>query len=78
MYAIRSYYEFREKVQAVKGLSVGGEVLLEPGAAGEVMKVIRDNPAGVIYHVHFESLPGRLLQIPEPLLEPLGTVVEEA
>jgi len=73
-----SRFEFREKVQAVKGLSVGGEVLLEPGAAGEVMKVIRDNPAGVIYHVHFESLPGRLLQIPEPLLEPLGTVVEEA
>jgi len=72
-----SRFEFREKVQSVKGLSVGGEVLLEPGAAGEVMKVIRDNPAGVIYHVHFDSLPGRLLQIPEPLLEPLGTVTEE-
>jgi nitrogen fixation protein NifZ len=73
-----SRFEFREKVQAVKGLSVGGEVLLEPGAAGEVMKVIRDNPAGVIYHVHFDSLPGRLLQIPEPLLEPLAKATEEA
>jgi len=73
-----SRFEFREKVQAIKGLSVGGEVLIEPGASGEVMKVIRDNPAGVIYHIHFDSLPGRLLQIPEPLLEPLAKATEEA
>jgi len=72
-----SRFEFREKVQAVKGLSVGGEVLLEPGATGEVMKVIRDNPAGVIYHVHFDSLPGRLLQIPEPLLDSRTATSEE-
>ena len=65
-------------MQAIKGLSVGGEVLIEPGASGEVMKVIRDNPAGVIYHIHFDSLPGRLLQIPEPLLEPLAKATEEA
>jgi nitrogen fixation protein NifZ len=73
-----SRFEFREKVRAIKGLSVGGEVLIETGASGEVMKVIRDNPAGVIYHIHFDSLPGRLLQIPEPLLEPLAKATEEA
>ena len=65
-----SRFEFRDKIRAAKGLSVGGEVLVEPGAIGEVVKVIRDNPAGVTYHIHFDSLPGRILQIPEGLLEP--------
>jgi nitrogen fixation protein NifZ len=36
-----------------------------------VIKVIRDAPGGVAYHIHFESLLGRLLQIPEDALEPL-------
>lgn len=64
-----SRFEFRDKIKAIKGLSVGGEVLVEPGATGEVVKVIRDNPDGVTYHIHFDSLPGRILQIPEALLE---------
>jgi nitrogen fixation protein NifZ len=63
-----SKFEFREKVVAVKGLSVGGEVLIETGAIGEVIKVIRDAPGGVAYHIHFDSLPGRVLQIPEGIL----------
>ena len=54
-----------------KGLSVGGELLVARGAVGEVIKVIRDAPGGVAYHIHFESLLGRLLQIPEDALEPL-------
>jgi nitrogen fixation protein NifZ len=66
-----SRFEFRDKVKTVKGLSVGGEVLVQAGARGEVMKVIRDAPGGVIYHIHFDDLSGRVLQIPEPLLEPL-------
>jgi len=66
-----SRFEFREKVQSAKGLSVGGEVLVKRGAIGEVIKVIRDAPGGVAYHIHFESLLGRLLQIPEDALEPL-------
>ena len=48
----------------------GGEVLIEMGAVGEVIKVIRDAPGGVAYHIHFDSLPGRVLQIPEGILEP--------
>jgi len=64
-----SRFEFRDKIKATKGLSVGGEVLVELGTTGEVVKVIRDNPDGVTYHIHFDSLPGRILQIPEALLE---------
>lgn len=64
-----SRFEFREKVRSVKGLSVGGEVLVAPGAIGEVIKVIRDAPGGVAYHIHFDSLLGRVLQIPEDALE---------
>ena len=63
-----SRFEFREKVRAAKGLSVGGEVLVPVGALGEVIKVIRDAPGGVADHIHFDSLPGRVLQIPEDAL----------
>lgn len=65
-----SRFEFREKVVARLGLSVGGEVLVAAGAHGEVIKVIRDAPGGVAYHIHFDSLPGRVLQIPESVLDP--------
>jgi len=65
-----SRFEFREKVRAAKQLSVGGAVLVELGAVGEVIKVIRDAENGVTYHIHFDSLPGRVLQIPEAILEP--------
>jgi len=64
-----SRFEFREKVRSTKGLSVGGQVLVGPGALGEVMKVIRGAPGEVAYHIHFESLPGRVLQIPEDMLK---------
>lgn len=63
-----SRFEFREKVRSAKGLSVGGKVLVELGAVGEVIKVIRDAPGSVAYHIHFDSLPGRVLQIPEDAL----------
>ena len=63
-----SRFEFRERVRATKGLSVNGQVLVERDAIGEVIKVIRDAPGGVAYHIHFESLLGRVLQIPEDAL----------
>lgn len=63
-----SKFEFRDKVRSAKGLAVGGAVLVHPGAIGEVIKVIRDAPGGVAYHIHFDSLPGRVLQIPEDAL----------
>lgn len=64
-----SRFEFREKVRAAKGLSVNGEVLVAIGAVGQVIKVIRDAPDCVAYHIHFDSLLGRVLQIPEDALE---------
>ncbi len=65
-----SRFEFRERVRAAKGLSVNGEVLVAVGAPGEIIKVVRDAPGGVAYHTHFDTLPGRVLQIPEDALEP--------
>ena len=56
---------------SAKGLSINGEVLVALGAIGEVIKVIRDDANGVSYHVHFDSLSGRVLQIPEDALEAL-------
>lgn len=67
-----SRFEFRDKVKATRQLAVGGEVLITVGAIGEVMKVIRDAPGGVAYHIHFDDLPGRVLQIPESILEGAG------
>ena len=72
-----SKFEFREKVRATKQLSVSGEVLVDIGSRGEVIKVIRHGEDGVAYHIHFDSLPGRLLLIPEGILE-ADTAKEEA
>lgn len=69
---VPSRFEFRDKVLAARGLSVGGEQLITAGAVGEVIKVLRDAPGGVHYHIHFEMLPGRLLQLPEDFLSPLA------
>ena len=66
-----SRFEFRERVRSAKRLAVGGELLVECDAIGEVIKVVRDAPGGVAYHVHFDSLRGRLLQIPEDALQAL-------
>ncbi len=72
-----SRFEFRDKVKATRQLAVGGEVLVKDGAIGEVMKVIRDAPGGVAYHIHFDDLPGRVLQIPESILEGAGRNTRE-
>ncbi|MCA1937127.1 MAG: nitrogen fixation protein NifZ [Dechloromonas sp.] len=66
-----SRFEFREKVRIIVELPVGSDAVIAEGAIGEIIKVIRDAPGGVAYHTHFDSLPGRILQIPERLLESL-------
>lgn len=63
-----SRFETREKVRARLTLAVQGEVLVQAGATGEVMRVLRDTDSGVQYHVHF---PGHVLQVPENVLESL-------
>lgn len=59
-------FEFRDKVKARVALGRQGEVLVNVGTQGEVIKVLRNAPEGPAYHVSF---PGRLLQVPETALE---------
>ena len=66
-----SRFEFREKVRIVVELPVGSDAMIRQGSIGEIIKVVRDAPGGVAYHTHFDTLPGRILQIPERLLESL-------
>lgn len=68
---VPSRYEFREKVRTRAALAVGGEVLVAAGAVGEILRVLRPGADEVAYHVHFDCLPGRVLQIPEPRLDPV-------
>ena len=63
---VPSKYEFRDKVIATISLAIGGEVIVNQGDKGEVLKVLRDHPDGVQYHVRF---PGRTLQVPESALD---------
>ena len=65
---VPSIYEFRQKVRAAVTLASQGETLVAAGSIGEVLKVLRDGPDGVCYHVHFDSLPGRPLVVPEKAL----------
>ncbi|MNZ85172.1 NifZ domain protein [compost metagenome] len=60
---VPSRFEFRDPVIATRSLAVGGDVVVAKGQLGSVMKVLRDLPQGVQYHVHFGD--GRLLQVPE-------------
>jgi nitrogen fixation protein NifZ len=62
---VESKYEFRDKVVASIPLGMQGNIIVEQGTKGEVLRVIRDNPDNVQYHVRF---PGRTLQVPESAL----------
>jgi nitrogen fixation protein NifZ len=60
-------FETRDRVRTLATLTVDGEVVAPAGTEGKILKVLRDTPQGVQYHVHF---PGHVLQIQETLLEP--------
>ncbi|WP_181358826.1 nitrogen fixation protein NifZ [Pseudothauera lacus] len=60
-----SRFESREKVRALRSFAIGGEVVAEAGSNGEVLKVMRDMPGGVHYHVIFGD---RVLCVPEASL----------
>lgn len=61
-----SRFEFRDKVVCQLDLGVSGQVIVDKGTEGEVLKVLRDS-LPLQYHVRF---PGRTLQVPESVLEP--------
>jgi nitrogen fixation protein NifZ len=62
---VASCFATRDKVMAVKTLAVAGELRVGAGAVGEVIKVLRDGPGGVQYHVRFSQ---QVLQVPEAAL----------
>jgi len=63
-----SRFESRDRVCAGRSFALAGEVVAPRGTVGEVLKVLRNGPDGVLYHVHF---PGHVLCIPEASLEPV-------
>ncbi len=69
---LESRFEYRDKVCADIDLGISGEVLVQAGEIGEVMKVLRDHSAGVTYHVLFVGRP--LLQVPETALVPVDAL----
>jgi nitrogen fixation protein NifZ len=64
-----SRFESRERVVARLRLGSGGRVLVERGEVGEVLRVLRDAPGGVSYHVLFDGRS--TLQVPESALDPV-------
>lgn len=62
---IPSQFEFRDKVEAKVNLAIEGQIVVPIGTQGEILKVLRDAPGGVAYHVVF---PDRQLQVPETAL----------
>ncbi len=72
---IPSLFEFREQVRASKRLSANGEILVEIGDVGQIIKVLRHHEGGVAYHVRF---PGRTLLVPETSLAAVEPVEETA
>ena len=65
----------REGVRAARVLALGAEVRVPRGAIGEVLRVMRHDemsePA-IVYHIHFDCLPGRTLAVPEAALMSLA------
>jgi len=50
---IPSRFEFRDRVLARVPLGIRGQVVVEAGEVGEILKVLRDTPGGVCYQVYF-------------------------
>ncbi len=63
---VPNLFEFRDTVRTTRTLAVRGKVLVELGQEGSIMKVLRDLPGGIQYHVHFGD--GLVLQVPEQTL----------
>lgn len=66
---IESRFEFREWVRPVCEIPLNDGLVIPQGSSGQIIRVLRIPPDKVAYHIHFDAHPGRLLQIPEGLLE---------
>jgi nitrogen fixation protein NifZ len=65
---VESRFEVRQIVRAARVLAIRGEVRVPLGSRGEILDVDRSDPGGVLYHTHFDCLPGNPLQVPEAAL----------
>lgn len=63
---VPSRFEFRDKVITLIPIRSGEELVADTGTPGEVEKVLRDHPSGVMYFARFN---GRVFQIPEKALD---------
>lgn len=72
---IPSLFESREWVRARRVLSLGSTLRVPRGALGQVLRVVSQDDAA-IYHVHFDSLPGRTLAVPESALASLAEPID--
>lgn len=66
-----SVFESREKVRANRVLALASETCIPRGAVGEVLHVVRKADE-ILYHVHFDCLPGRTFAVPELALVSLS------
>ena len=65
---VESRFEVRQKVRAARAMAIRGEVRVPPGSRGEILNIERSAAQRVLYHVHFDCLPGNPLQVPEAAL----------
>lgn len=73
---VDSRFETREYVRNLRPLGISGEVKVPAGARGEILKVLRDLPGEVAYHVHFACYAGHPLIVRESALEPISSQEE--
>ena len=67
---VPSRFEGRDFVVAARTLAIGGEVKVAVGTRGQVVKVLREAPGPVTYHVLFGD---RVFQVQEAALGPAET-----
>ncbi len=65
---IESRFEVRQKVFAARALSVRREIRVPLGSPGEILNLQRSETQGIVYHSHFDCLPGHPLWVPEAAL----------
>ncbi len=65
---LESRFEVRQKVRAARALAIRGEVRVPLHSGGEILNLERCATRGIVYHVHFDCLPGNPLQVPEAAL----------
>ncbi|MEF8700681.1 MAG: nitrogen fixation protein NifZ [Candidatus Accumulibacter sp. UW26] len=65
---IESRFEVRQRVRATRSLVIRGELRVPLGSRGEILNLERSPTQGVVYHTHFDCLPGNPLRVPEAAL----------